>query len=79
MLLFPFLYLVGIGLEATENDEVRNAIFMAAVPSIMIVLLVPVLFKGSLGQRIAAWVLLIPAGGLCIIGWMVVIDFVHGH
>ena len=79
VLLFPFLFFTGIGREATEDDEMRNVFFMAAVPSIMVMLLISVLFRGSLGQKITALILLFPAAGLGFIGWAAAIDFIYGH
>lgn len=69
VLLFPVLFFLGMGPVATEGDEMRQTFFMTAIPSIIIVFLIPVIIRGSPGQKIVALILLFPAAGFGFMGW----------
>ncbi|MGH7950293.1 MAG: hypothetical protein ACREFE_00005 [Limisphaerales bacterium] len=60
-----------------------NNFLIAFLPTVSILVLIPVLIRGSLGERTIAVVLLLPAAWFGFMGWQNVIyrfmDFPFGH
>ncbi|MGH7953843.1 MAG: hypothetical protein ACREFE_18250, partial [Limisphaerales bacterium] len=55
-----------------------NAFLLALLPTVSVLLLIPVLIRGTLGEKIIAAVLLLPAAWFGFMGWAIVIGGLFG-
>jgi hypothetical protein len=64
------------GLEGNDYDLQTglNAFLFCFLPTVSILLLLPVLIRGSLGEKILAAVVLLPAAWFAFMGWAAVIS-----
>ena len=60
------------GVEGNDHDFKTglNSFLFALLPSVSILLLIPILFRGALGEKIIAVVLLLPAAWFAFMAWM---------
>jgi hypothetical protein len=68
------------GVEGNDYDfrtGLNNFLF-ALLPTISILVLVPVLMRGTLGEKILAAVLVVPAAWFAFMGWAAVIGGLSG-
>jgi hypothetical protein len=73
-LLYPVaLLLLGFFPDMDENRETTIAFLTAFLSSIIILVLIPVVIRGSFAQKIIAIILLLPAAWIGFNGWQDVI------
>jgi hypothetical protein len=69
-LLYPISFLLLLFIPDTgETSETLIELLMTVIPSVIIVLLIPVVIRGSAAQKIMAAVLLLPAVWFGFLGW----------
>jgi hypothetical protein len=74
VLLYPLLFFLSSFFpDMNENNETITLFLMTAIPSIIIVFLIPITIRGSHEQKIIAAILLLPAAWWGFAGWQNVI------
>jgi hypothetical protein len=68
------------GVEGNDYDfrTGLNGLLFALLPTVSILLLIPVLIRGTLGEKIIAVLLLLPAAWFGFMGWAAVVSRLFG-
>lgn len=74
------MFRVVSGVEAKDYDFQTglNSFLSALLPTVSILLLIPILFRGTLGEKIIVAVLLLPAAWFGFMGWAAIISRLFG-
>jgi hypothetical protein len=80
VLLQVIMFCFVSGVEGNDHDFQTglNGFLFALLPSVSILLLIPVLIRGKLGEKIIAVVLLLPAAWFAFMAWAAVIGGLFG-
>jgi hypothetical protein len=80
MLLQVMMFSFVSGVEGNDHDFQTglNSFLFALLPSVSILLLIPVLMRGTLGEKVIAVVLLLPAAWFAFMAWTAVIGGLFG-
>jgi uncharacterized membrane protein YjjP (DUF1212 family) len=80
VMLYPIsLFVIGLIPDTGEKNEALSALLMAIFSSLIVILLIPVIFRGSIAEKTVAIIISLPALWFGYFGWHDTISHFVGY
>jgi uncharacterized membrane protein YjjP (DUF1212 family) len=80
VMLYPIsLFVIGLIPDVDEKSETLTALLMAIFQTLIVILLVPVIFRGSIAEKTVAIIISLPALWFGYFGWHDTISHFVGY